>query len=56
MGLLASGALIALRGHHVAGIALVTAAMAVKASAAVALPFLVLVWAAHWPGASGPGS
>jgi alpha-1,6-mannosyltransferase len=50
MGLLASGALIALRGRHVAGIALVTAAMAVKASAAVALPFLVLVWAAHRPG------
>jgi alpha-1,6-mannosyltransferase len=50
MGLLASGALIGLRGHHVAGIALVTAAMAVKASAAVALPFLVLVWAAHLTG------
>jgi alpha-1,6-mannosyltransferase len=50
MGLLASGALIALRGGHVAGIALVTAAMAVKASAAVALPFLVLVWAAHLTG------
>ena len=50
MGLLASGALIALRGGHVAGIALVTAAMAVKASAAVALPFLVLVWAAHMSG------
>jgi alpha-1,6-mannosyltransferase len=50
MGLLATGALIALRGRHVAGIALVTAAMAVKASAAVALPFLVLVWAAHLAG------
>ena len=50
MGLLASGALIALRGRHVAGIAVVTAAMAVKASAAVALPFLVLVWAAHLTG------
>lgn len=50
MGLLATGSLVALRGRHVAGIALVTAAMAVKASAAVALPFLVLVWAAHLPG------
>jgi alpha-1,6-mannosyltransferase len=50
MGLLATGALVALRGRHAAGIALVTAAMAVKASAAVALPFLVLVWAAHMTG------
>lgn len=50
MGLLATGSLVALRGRHVAGIALVTAAMAVKASAAVALPFVVLVWAAHLPG------
>jgi alpha-1,6-mannosyltransferase len=50
MGLLATGSVVALRGRHVAGIALVTAAMAVKASAAVALPFLVLVWAAHMPG------
>ncbi len=45
VGLLAAGALVALRGGHVAGIALVTVAMAVKASAAIALPFLVLVWA-----------
>jgi alpha-1,6-mannosyltransferase len=50
MGLLAAGALIALRGGHIAGIALVTGAMAVKASAAIALPFLVLVWAAHLSG------
>jgi alpha-1,6-mannosyltransferase len=50
MGLLATGSLVALRGRHVAGIALVTAAMAVKASAGVALPFVVLVWAAHMPG------
>jgi alpha-1,6-mannosyltransferase len=50
VGLLAAGALVALRGGHVGGIALVTGAMAVKASAAVALPFLVLVWAAHLSG------
>ncbi|HYH32699.1 MAG TPA: polyprenol phosphomannose-dependent alpha 1,6 mannosyltransferase MptB [Pseudonocardia sp.] len=50
VGLLAAGALVALRGGHVGGIALVTAGMAVKASAAVALPFLVLVWAAHLSG------
>jgi alpha-1,6-mannosyltransferase len=50
VGLLAAGSLVALRGGHVAGIALVTGAMAVKASAAIALPFLVLVWAAHLSG------
>jgi alpha-1,6-mannosyltransferase len=50
VGLLTAGSLVALRGGHVGGIALVTAAMAVKASAAVALPFLVLVWAAHLAG------
>jgi alpha-1,6-mannosyltransferase len=50
VGLLAAGALLALRGRHVTAIALVTGAMAVKASAAIALPFLVLVWAAHMSG------
>jgi alpha-1,6-mannosyltransferase len=50
VGLLAAGSLVALRGGHAAGIALVTGAMAVKASAVIALPFLVLVWAAHMPG------
>ena len=50
MGLLSTGAVVALRGRCAAGIALVTAAMAVKASAGVALPFLVLVWAAHMTG------
>jgi alpha-1,6-mannosyltransferase len=50
MGLLATGSMFALRGRHVVGIALVTAAMAVKASAGVALPFVVLVWAAHMSG------
>lgn len=50
VGLVAAGSLIALRGGPAAGIALVTAAMAVKASAAVALPFLVLVWAGQLSG------
>lgn len=56
VGLLAIGFLVALRageglrGGHVWGIALVTLAMAVKASAGVALPFLVLIWAAHMTG------
>jgi alpha-1,6-mannosyltransferase len=50
VGLLAAGSLVALRGRPGWGIALVTLAMAVKASAAVALPFLVLVWAAQMSG------
>ncbi|GAA3077607.1 polyprenol phosphomannose-dependent alpha 1,6 mannosyltransferase MptB [Pseudonocardia yunnanensis] len=50
VGLLAAGSLVALRGKPAGGIALVTGAMAVKASAGVALPFLVLVWAARLPG------
>ncbi|HZG90167.1 MAG TPA: polyprenol phosphomannose-dependent alpha 1,6 mannosyltransferase MptB, partial [Pseudonocardia sp.] len=50
VGMLAAGALITLRGAPVWGIALVTAAMAVKASAGVALPFLVLVWAGQLAG------
>lgn len=50
IGGLAAGALLALRGRPVAAIVVVTAAMAVKASAGVALPFLVLVWAANLSG------
>jgi alpha-1,6-mannosyltransferase len=50
VGLLAAGALVALRGVPAGGIALVTMAMAVKATAGIALPFIVLVWAAHMTG------
>ncbi|OJY50103.1 MULTISPECIES: polyprenol phosphomannose-dependent alpha 1,6 mannosyltransferase MptB [unclassified Pseudonocardia] len=56
VGLLAVGFLAALRagdglrGGHALGIALITLAMAVKASAGVALPFAVLIWAAHMTG------
>lgn len=50
VGLLALGSLLVLNRKHAAGIALVTLAMAVKASAGVALPFLVLVWAARLTG------
>jgi alpha-1,6-mannosyltransferase len=50
VGMLAAGALVALRGAPAAGIAIVSAAMAVKASAGIALPFLVLVWAAQLTG------
>jgi alpha-1,6-mannosyltransferase len=50
VGLLSVGCLAALNRRHVLAIALVTLAMATKASAAVALPFLVLVWAGHLEG------
>jgi len=50
VGLLSCGCLLALNRKHVAGIALVMAAMAVKATAGFALPFLVLVWAARLEG------
>ncbi|GAA1837321.1 polyprenol phosphomannose-dependent alpha 1,6 mannosyltransferase MptB [Pseudonocardia ailaonensis] len=50
VGFLTLGCLVALRGKHVLGIVLVTFAMGTKASAAVALPFLVLIWAADLQG------
>lgn len=50
IGLLALGTLLTLERRHVAGIALVTLAMAVKATAGIALPFLVWVWASHLSG------
>ena len=53
IGLLAAGTLLVLVRRYVAGIALVTGAMAVKASAGIALPFLVWIWAARLPGNRG---
>ncbi|HEX5404235.1 MAG TPA: polyprenol phosphomannose-dependent alpha 1,6 mannosyltransferase MptB [Pseudonocardiaceae bacterium] len=50
IGMLALGVLLVLDGKHASGIALVTLAMAVKATAGVALPFLVWVWAARLEG------
>lgn len=50
IGFLAAGTLLVLQRRHVAGIALVTVAMAVKVTAGVALPFLVWIWAARLPG------
>ncbi|HVV18216.1 MAG TPA: polyprenol phosphomannose-dependent alpha 1,6 mannosyltransferase MptB [Pseudonocardiaceae bacterium] len=50
VGMLAMGVLLVLEGKHVAGIGLVTLGMAVKATAGVALPFLIWVWAARLPG------
>ena len=51
-GLLARGTLFVLDHAHVHGFALVATAAAVKVPAAVALPFLVWVWAAHRDGAA----
>jgi alpha-1,6-mannosyltransferase len=50
VGLVAAGTLLVLDRRHVAGIALVTLAVAVKVSAAAVLPFLVWVWAARLQG------
>ncbi len=50
IGLLAMGCLLVLERKHVAGMSLVTLAMAVKATAGVALPFLMWVWAARMEG------
>jgi alpha-1,6-mannosyltransferase len=47
VGLLAAGTLCVLDRRHVLGVVLVTMAAAVKATAAIALPFLVWVWAGH---------
>jgi alpha-1,6-mannosyltransferase len=47
IGFLAAGTLCVLDRRHVLGVVLVTAAAAVKATAVVALPFLVWVWAGH---------
>ena len=50
VGLVAAGSLLVLEKRPVAGIAVVTLAMAVKATAGLVLPFLVLVWAARLTG------
>ena len=50
VGLLCAAALLALRKRFLFAVALATLAMAVKATAGVVLPFLVLVWAASLTG------
>ncbi|MEO7195141.1 MAG: polyprenol phosphomannose-dependent alpha 1,6 mannosyltransferase MptB [Pseudonocardiaceae bacterium] len=50
VGLLAVATLLVLDGRHGPGMTLAAAAIAVKVSAGVALPFLVLIWAARLPG------
>ncbi|GAB1510284.1 polyprenol phosphomannose-dependent alpha 1,6 mannosyltransferase MptB [Actinophytocola sp. KF-1] len=47
IGFLAAGTLLVLDRRHALGIAVVTLGVAVKASAGIALPFLVWVWAAR---------
>ncbi|WP_016696877.1 polyprenol phosphomannose-dependent alpha 1,6 mannosyltransferase MptB [Actinoalloteichus spitiensis] len=50
VGLLAAGVLLVLDRRHLTGIVVVTLAAAVKATAAMALPFLVWVWAQRLSG------
>jgi len=47
IGFLTAGCLLTLRGKHVGGVALVSLAMTVKATAGIALPFMVWIWANH---------
>jgi alpha-1,6-mannosyltransferase len=50
VGMMPCAALLALRGRHLSAITVATLAMAVKASAGIVLPFLVLIWAATLTG------
>jgi alpha-1,6-mannosyltransferase len=47
VGLMMAGIALTFERHHLAGIALVAIAVAVKATAGIALPFLVWVWMRH---------
>ncbi|OBJ49775.1 alpha-(1-_6)-mannopyranosyltransferase A [Mycobacterium sp. 1423905.2] len=47
VGLMAAGIALTLQRHHVAGIAVLTVGIAVKATAGLALPFLFWVWMRH---------
>jgi alpha-1,6-mannosyltransferase len=47
VGLMAAGIALTLQRHHVAGTTLITVAIAVKATAGLALPFLLWVWMRH---------
>ncbi|WP_241249798.1 alpha-(1-_6)-mannopyranosyltransferase A [Rhodococcus sp. X156] len=47
VGLLAAGTVLVLNRRHVAGFAAVAVGMAIKATAGLALPFLVWVWMVH---------
>lgn len=47
VGLMAAGIALTFAGRHLAGTTLLTVAIAVKATAGIALPFLVWVWSRH---------
>ncbi|TVS86564.1 alpha-(1-_6)-mannopyranosyltransferase A [Mycobacterium helveticum] len=47
VGLMAAGIALTFGGRHLPGVALITVASAVKATAAISLPFLVWVWMRH---------
>ncbi|MBY0442144.1 MAG: alpha-(1-_6)-mannopyranosyltransferase A [Mycobacteriaceae bacterium] len=47
VGLMAAGIALTFEYHHYAGVTLVAVAVAVKATAGIALPFLVWVWLRH---------
>lgn len=53
IGLLAVGVLLVLEKRHAGGIAMVSLAMGIKATAGLALPFLVWVWASRLQGSLG---
>jgi alpha-1,6-mannosyltransferase len=47
VGLMAAGIALTLNGRHIAGIGLIAVGVAVKATAGIALPFMVWVWMRH---------
>ncbi len=47
VGLMAAGIALTLQSRHVLGVALIAVAIAVKATAGIALPFMVWVWMRH---------
>ena len=50
VGLMMAGIALTFSGRHVGGAALIAVAVAVKATAVLALPFMVWVWMRHLPG------
>jgi alpha-1,6-mannosyltransferase len=47
VGLMAAGIALSFQGRHTLGVTMITVAIAVKATAGIALPFLVWVWMRH---------
>jgi len=50
IGLMMAGIALTLSRHHISGAALIAVAVAIKATAMLALPFMVWVWMRHLPG------